>query len=327
MRKTAILTFDYELFLGTKTGTILNSLILPTRLILDSLQKDGAKAIFFVDATCLLFLRKYSPGDLQAISDQIREIVRQGSSVQLHLHPQWEDAVMKDGVIYFESFKNYNLLSYKPEEILDLFRASIDLLENITQQEITCYRAGGNCIEPFSHVKQAFETFNIKYDFSTAPGMVLNSGHIYDYDFRGIPDLMFYSFGNDLRKPEPNGIFYEFPVSTYKNNPFYRLLNLGRSLIGNDTIYGDGVGIQRELTVISRLISRRLGFSRTFLTLDQMDSRLFKHILAHHFRETPLIVILSHTKNFSEHSVLNLSYISGNYRTLNAEDLDSYILN
>lgn len=326
MKQAAILTFDYELFLGKKSGTILNSVIRPTQTILEILQRENAKAIFFVDATWLLFLKKNSGSDLKIVSDQIKDIVRQGSSVELHLHPQWIDAYQKDGTIYFKTFENYSFSAFKPDEILDLFRSSTALLESITRQKIRCYRAGGSCIEPFNQVKRAFDICKIKFDFSSFPGVYLRSGHIYDFDYRDIPDLMFFPFEDSVKKPTPDGNYFEFPTSTYNNNAFYRLLNIGLLKLRNDKIGGDGEGIQRELTLISRLVSKKLGFSRTFLTLDQMDTHLFQHILWHHFRNRRLIVILSHPKTFSGNSALNLTHIARYYNTMNSDDLDPFML-
>jgi len=324
-KKTAILTFDYELFLGRKTGTLINSVVKPATIILNTLRRENAKAIFFVDAVWLLFLKKTAGTNLEIISVQLREIIRQGSSVQLHIHPQWINAAWKDNITYFETFRNYNLQSFSPEEILDLFRKSIDLLEGITMKKICCFRAGGHCIEPFSHVQQAFETFNIRYDFSMAPGIYLKTGHAYDYDFRGAPDLCFYRFQDNLRHPDPDGRFCEFPLSTYDNNPVYRFYNLCSLKLRHDKIPGDGEGIQKELSLISRLVSKKLGFSRTFLTLDQVDPRLFKYILRNCFGEKPLIVINSHPKTFSAYSVSNLSFVTENYNTANSDDLDRLV--
>jgi hypothetical protein len=326
MDKSAILTFDYELFLGRKTGTVHNSVIHPTRRILEILKKENARAIFFVDATWLLFLRKNSGSDLKIVEQQLKDIISQGSSVELHLHPQWVNAVNKDGVIYFESFNHYNFLSFSQEEILDTFEASVDILTSITGQKIRCYRAGGFCIEPFEHVRSAFERLNIKYDFSSVPGVYLKSGHIYDYDFRGVPERPYYSFEDDLREPVPGGKFYEFPASTYYNNPFYRLVNLGLLSLDNHKIYGDGSGIQSELSRLSRLKSKNMGFSKTFLTLDQINTRLLSYILYYHFQKTSLMVILSHPKTFSENSANNLLYIIKYFKTLNTDDIERLII-
>jgi hypothetical protein len=325
MGKKIILTFDYELFLGKNTGTIINSVIKPTEIILDVLRQNNAKAIFFVDATWLLFLKKNSPDDLKTVSEQIKAIIRQGSSVELHLHPQWVKAYKKGESVFFDTDAYYKLHSFSQEEIMDIFKSSIDLLESITRQKITCFRAGGFCIEPFEQLKQAFETFKIKYDFSSVPGVYLKNGNSFDFDFTDAPQLPYYSFQDNVKVPVLKGEFTEVPLSTYNNNPFYRFLNNILLRLNNDKISGNGTGIQYELSLISRLVSKKLGFSKTFLTLDAMHNNVFKYILRNHFRKTPLIVCISHPKIFSGQSLMNLSYLSRFYNTLNSSDLDNLL--
>ncbi len=323
MKKNLIMTFDYELFLGEITGTVNNSVIKPVQLILEVLRQNNAKAIFFVDTTWLLFLKKHFPDDLKTVSKQLREIVRQGSSVELHLHPQWINAYSKGDSVVFGSFENYKLHSFPQDEILHLFRQSIDLLESITWQKITCFRAGGFCIEPFGKLKEAFETFNLKYDFSVAPGVYLRSGNLFDFDFSGAPQLLHYSFKDSVLTPDIQGDFTEIPLSTYNNNPLYRMVNMVLLKLKKDKIMGDGSGIQQELTLFSRLLSKRMGFSRTFLTLDQLSPLVFKHIFRFHFRTTPLMVIISHPKTMSNQALRNLTFVSKTCNTFNASDLET----
>ena len=51
MKKNILLTFDYELFLGSRSGTVDNCLIIPTSKILEVLKRHGAKAVFFIDTS------------------------------------------------------------------------------------------------------------------------------------------------------------------------------------------------------------------------------------------------------------------------------------
>jgi hypothetical protein len=178
------------------------------------------------------------------VAEQLRDIIKTGSSVELHLHPQWIQAYRIGDNIGFKSFENYRLHSLSQEEILDLFRKSIELLESITLQRIRCFRAGGFCIEPFDLIKSAFETFEIKYDFSVAPGILLTRGNDYDFDFSDAPNFPYYPFQNDVKIPEPSGHFVEIPLSTYKSNPIYRLSNKILLMLSKDRIFGDGKGIQ-----------------------------------------------------------------------------------
>ena len=103
-----ILTFDYEVFLGHQTGTIDNCVLKPTRQILEVLKQNNAKAIFFVDATWLLFLKENIPADLRLVEEQLLDIIKTGSTVELHLHPQWINAYIIGDKIEFKSLFLFN---------------------------------------------------------------------------------------------------------------------------------------------------------------------------------------------------------------------------
>jgi len=325
MKKNAIITFDYEVFLGRETGTIENSLFKPTRLILNILIKNNAKAIFFVDATWLLFLKENFTVTFELVSEQLKEIVKSGSSVELHLHPQWLQAHRLGGKIEFKSFENYRLHSLSQDQILALFGKSIELLENITLQKITCFRAGGFCIEPFIQIKNAFETFGIVYDFSVAPGMLLTGGNEYDYDFSHAPCLSYYHFQNNIQIPETGGEYIEIPLSTYHNNPLYRLTNKLLLKLTNDKIHGDGKGIQEVSNFFWKSFSRRLRYSKTFLSIDKTSHAFFKFLIKAHFNQSQFIVIISHPKILSKQALHNLSYITENYNTTNSINLKDFV--
>jgi hypothetical protein len=323
MLKNVILTFDYEVFLGRNTGTIDNCLIKPTNLIIETLKANNAKAIFFVDATWLIFLKKNFPDDFQIVSKQLGFIIESGSSVELHLHPHWKDAYKIKEKIAFKSYGNYKLQSLSEKEIIELFRESIDLLESIIYVKVRCFRAGGFCIAPFHMLKDAFETFGIKYDFSVVPGLYLKEDKIYDFDFSQAPRLSFYNFQYDVTLPDQDGLFTEVPLSTYQNNPLYRLANKVILRLKMDKIFGDGNGIHEKSFYFMRSLIRRISLSKAILTIDNTSNIFFRFLIKFHFSKSPLLVIISHPKTISPQAIENLKYITKNFNTLNSSELGS----
>lgn len=327
MKKDVIITFDYEVFLGEKTGTIENSVIKPTQHILEVLKHNNAKAIFFVDATWLLFLKDNFPADLQIVSKQLLEIIKAGSTIELHLHPQWINAYKTGNRIGFKSYENYKLHSLSQEDILILFGKSIELLESIIMQKVQGFRAGGYCIEPFIKIKSAFETYEIKYDFSVAPGMQSTEDNRYGFDFSDAPDLPFYPFQNDVKIPNPDGSFIEIPLSTYKSNPIYRLLNKVHLILLRDRIMGDGKGLEKNTHNLINLLNRVLNFPIVRITFDCTSNKLFRVLVQNHFKKSNLLVIVSHPKTLSKQGLSNLRYIIQRYNTLNSMDLEKSLFN
>ena len=116
-RKKIILSFDYELFFGYKSGTVRKSLIEPTNLLLDGMDKYGFKGNFFVDWQMLKYLKLQSTertiSDYNLIVSQLKDIVRRGHRIELHIHPHWVNAKYNnDGTWDFSDYSHYSLNSF-----------------------------------------------------------------------------------------------------------------------------------------------------------------------------------------------------------------------
>ena len=98
MKKNLLFTFDYELFLGSRTGTVQDCMIEPTEKLISLFEDFNIKAVFFVDTTCLIRLKENakvydrSAVDLKVIAEQIQRLITKGHYVFPHLHPHWIDA-------------------------------------------------------------------------------------------------------------------------------------------------------------------------------------------------------------------------------------------
>ena len=106
--RTIILSYDYEIFFGDKSGTIEKTLIVPTNFLLNKMDELEIKGNFFIDYLMLKYLRKVDTErtnrDIQLIETQIKDIVRRGHRIELHLHPHWIDAQYNgDGTWNFQA--------------------------------------------------------------------------------------------------------------------------------------------------------------------------------------------------------------------------------
>ncbi len=248
--KDILFTFDYELFLGSRSGSAANCILLPTQKILEIFNKHSiSNAIFFVDTTYLLRLRnnpaKACQDDFKKITEQIALIHRDGHYVFPHLHPHWLDAIYLPEINQWDlsNISKYIFSVITDSEKEKLFQESIDLLNVICgPQKDMGYRAGGWCIQPFSDFKPFFEKHNIKYDFSVMKGFY--SDHAAQkFDFREAPTKSSYPFSDDVISENASGAFTEIPISTLKISYPSRILNriLTRLLyIKGVANYGDG---------------------------------------------------------------------------------------
>jgi hypothetical protein len=168
MRKEILLTFDYELFLGSKSGSAESCMLLPTQRILKVLGEYNAKAIFFVDTTYLWKFKNDADQNskhqktLNEILEQVKRI-SENHYVYLHIHPHWLDA------IYDSNFDNWDLSNVRYFTInnLDantrekLLHECYTLLQQNSLTKVEGYRAGGLFVQPFSTLKSFLESTQI----------------------------------------------------------------------------------------------------------------------------------------------------------------------
>lgn len=236
-KKNILLTFDYELFLGDKSGTVENCLIKPTNLLLEILSKNNAIAIFFIDTTYIYRLEEISKSNTNALNDlnkintQLINIVKLGHYIFHHIHPHWLDAKYLKSINQWslENTDRFTFISINEKEKDNLFKFSNQFLNNIyiqAKSDIKCegFRAGGLFIEPFKSFEPFFEKYDIRYEFSVLPGEKM-IGDILFYDFSNCPSKNFYSFEKSLSIEKMNGKYIEFPISRIKIAGYTKFLN------------------------------------------------------------------------------------------------------
>ena len=222
--KRIILSFDYELFFGMRSGTIQKTIIEPTYLLLDTMEHAGLRGDFFVDYLMLHSLEKnndsISRKDLEALKKQLRDLVRRGHRIELHLHPHWIDALYNgDGTWDFTDFRHYSLSSLNESTINTLFKEGTDYLNSIAKEvdpnyRICAFRAGGWAVQPFDKLENAFADSEIQIDSSTSYGIFKYTKNYY-YDFRNIPKKASYRFTDDVSCEEKDGKYLEIPITSF----------------------------------------------------------------------------------------------------------------
>ena len=233
--KYVILSFDYELFFGDKSGTVKKSLIEPTNKLMDCMEQCGFRGNFFVDWQMLKYLKetktKMTDADYFLIEAQLQDMIRRGHRIELHIHPHWVDAKYNgDGTWDFSDFTHYSLNSFKEEEIIMMFEEGVELLTGIARSvvpdyKIVAFRAGGWAVQPFDTLKKAFEKTGIFIDSSVMRGSYAENEGSY-YDFRNAPFTQrgFYRFEDDVCCKVEKGQFVEVPISNVKIGLLYKII-------------------------------------------------------------------------------------------------------
>ncbi len=235
--KQLLITFDYELFLGNRSGYVDDCMIAPTNSITSLLSRYHAKAIFFVDTTYLLRLKEQAATtpacatDFNKVAEQLRELVGKGHYVFPHLHPHWLDAEYLAGNNQWRlnSTDKYLFRNISEAEKTRVFDGSVLLLKEIIhpkfpEYQINAFRAGGWSIQPFTDFIPYFEKHDFKYEFSVLGGFYQFTDAQY-FDFSAAPGNNIYRFSNDVCKEDKKGPYLQFNISSISIPSFTSWLN------------------------------------------------------------------------------------------------------
>jgi hypothetical protein len=317
--KNILLTFDYELFLGERSGTVENCILKPTVLILESLKKHKLKkAIFFVDTSYLWRLEKINDpkakSDLLSINQQLKEVLLAGHYIFPHIHTHWIDAT------YQSEINQWNLsdqTKYRFHTIsLDLqkylFSYSLNYIKQIQKDAgvdypIDSYRAGGWCIQPFADFKGHFLENNIKNDFSVLKDFSLTNDDSY-YNFESTPSRLIYKFNTNVEMQDLNGIFKEYSITSIqiseKRASINRLFNKFIIRMGYRN-YGDGRSAKRVDQAIIDETSENAYQTKRKIEMTSIElmtivkKRNYKRLIEHN----SYIHFISHPKMISKHNL------------------------
>jgi hypothetical protein len=291
--KKLLLTFDYEPFLGARTGTAAKCMLEPTEAVLQIMNKYNAKGVFFVDVLYMLNLKKHSElfKDTNAIGAQLNKLHTEGHYVFPHIHPHWLDAEYnkETGQFALNNLSRYSLAKLQTAEAAKLFTDALDYLKEIgISYGDWGYRAGGWCIQPFSRYKDVFEKEHMAYDMSVLPGYK-NLHPDQTFDFSRVKNRKPYRFTDVVETEVANGKFVELPVSTIEIGGLAKTKdNLLRKYLWRtgDKGWGDGAGAQtaalkvnlynNEMISIELLTSAKLNSYKRYI-----DREDYMHWISH----------------------------------------------
>jgi hypothetical protein len=242
------LTLDYELFFGDNPGTVEKCMIEPTNMLLEICQKHQIGMTFFVDAGHLSRIHElkntfpHLQEEESKISQQLRQLLDSGCDIQLHVHPHWEFTTIQNGIWNMSVSNHYKLSDFTKEEAATILRKYKSVLEKTIGRKVHSFRAGGWCIQPFTHIASCMKELELIYDTSVFPGGKMVTGD-YNFDFTKAPkNLGRWSFSTDECIPDETGYFTEIPISTHRYSPFFywELFAWGRIAPKKHKFIGDG---------------------------------------------------------------------------------------
>ncbi len=300
-RRNVIFSFDYELYLGAKSGSTDNCVLKPVSELIRILGRYKVRAVFFIDTTWLIKLKEISSRSKKAETDfynvvsQIRELVKAGHYLFPHLHPHWLNACYLEDVNQWRltDYSKYHFHSLNMEEREFLFSSSVAILNEIIvpiqpDYRPTGYRAGGWSIEPFSDFEPFFRKYGIINDFSK------------------IENCTPYPFSGNLMK-DNRGEFAEFPISKVKLpiiNEYLNRLLLKYLWIMNDRGTGDGKGAPEGKYQSNKLQgNNETNMQQGEMAAIELLTRAKLHAYLKYLKSNPYMQFIAHPKMLSRHNL------------------------
>jgi peptidoglycan/xylan/chitin deacetylase (PgdA/CDA1 family) len=295
------ITFDYELFFGSKSGTAHKCLLEPTNRLIQLAETLNVQFTFFVDAGYLYQLQQHNydaacKETYTLVSAQLKNLLAKGHEIGLHIHPHWEDSYFKNGHWHINT-KRYKLSDFTKTEVHSIFERYHKSLIEACGKPCQSYRAGGWCIQPFSNIQEALVAQHIFTDSS----VYKNGYHQFTaqaYDFRNAPNKTQWTFENDECIEVENGRFTELAITPHSLSPlFYWQLYLRMKI--NPAYYvpiGDGSWLKDKRKIYKQFYSSTQHFASCDGYFASQLTTIYKKLKA----ETKnTMVILGHPKSLA----------------------------
>jgi hypothetical protein len=303
-----LLTFDYEIFFGTPTGSARRALIEPTRALARIAKRRGARCVFFVDAGYLLRLRAEMRrahalrDEHDAVCRQVEALARDGHEVQLHIHPHWEDSWWTDDGWKLDA-RRYALHAFDAAGIRDIVHRYSTVLREVAGPECAfAYRAGGWVIQPFARLRDALREAGVTID-STVFRDGRSTSPIQPFDFRGAPAKSRWRFGADPLVEDPHGEFLEVPIASRRVAPgfFWRLALAKKAGGARHRPFADGRALPMDAAGLARKL---LWPSTSVVSIDGYKASLLEPAAREHARAGyEDFVVIGHPKAITPFSL------------------------
>jgi hypothetical protein len=222
-----LVTFDYEISLGKNFMPLDKVLFEPTAQVLEVCERDNIPSTFFPDVCSVWAHRNAGLNDyVEKFEAQMRDALRAGHDVQLHLHPHWLDSTYKNGDWEISTDKMYlSELGYGAADgsARALIQRGVNYLNELllpVNPDYRClaFRAAGLALQPGEKelIRQLLDC-SIKLDVSIVKGLKMTIDTISN-DYSRVP-----AQANWLMSPESgieaaasNGLL-EIPVASFQS--------------------------------------------------------------------------------------------------------------
>lgn len=286
---------DYELFFYKNHLNSKKILVEPTDKLLEICNKYSAPVTLFVDTLAIFRHLDFGLHDfVNMLEGQIKNAMRTGHDIQLHIHPHWINSIYASGKWEFD-YKYYRIHDFesgsyaKDSVYTDLIKSSKLYLENLLKEEsdsykCIAYRAGGYCIQPEKLIFEKLIENGVKIDSSIFKNGYSSKRSAHYYDFRNTPSKANWYIdpekGLQFESKRSDKSIFEVPIGSYlsvfENIRYFSKVILKKIFNRENKSRGEGMP-NKNSNIIDKL--KRVIKTPMFLSFDYCDASLTYRVL------------------------------------------------
>lgn len=218
-----IFTPDYEIH-GNGVGSPMKLMVEPTYRNLDLFENYGAKLTIMADVAEILKFKEYFETQgkddyhYNDIIKQLKYAVTSSHDVQLHLHPTYFNAQLKNGV-WEQDPRSYILKEETYDSLLMMIKQTKDFLTQTlidVKKDYNCmaFRAGGWQMQPSTNIVRALIDNGIRIDTTVFKNGNRRGTNSFDYSSAHHSLLPWPVDENEICQMNQEGRLIEIPIYT-----------------------------------------------------------------------------------------------------------------
>lgn len=325
MKKYNLLyTLDYEIH-GNGDGNPMDLMVEPTYRLMNLLERYGQKLTIMADVAEILRFKRYHAETghddyhVAEIEEQLRDAIRRGHEVQLHIHSSYFRAV-HNGHSFDQCIEEYNMAALPIERIDEMVSECVTYLESLLRPvkkdyKVWLFRAANWSMMPTENLYKMLVKHSITHDTSVFKGGVQGGNVCYDYR-EAYDNLFAYpASAKNINEKDESGELIELPIYT-EMRPFWdfisivRIFRMIRAKFHKHKKNQESIAVSRELKANADKNSNRKLSIKSFFRLsplkmdfNQVNARGLKRMMRNVMRRSADmahvdVILIGHSKTF-----------------------------
>lgn len=315
-------TLDYEIH-GNGDGNPMELMVEPTYRLMTLLEKYNQRVTIMADVAEILCFKRYAAETgrddyhVAEIEEQLRNAIRRGHDVQLHVHSSYFKAQYKNGA-FDQCIEEYNMAALPIERIDEMLGQCVTYLEDLLRPikedyKVWLFRAANWSMMPTENLYRVLVKHGITHDTSVYKGGCQGGNVCYDY--RAAYDNLFAYPASmlNINERDEKGQLIELPIYT-EMRPFWDFvtpMRVFRMIRAKFHKHKHSAANEARATAISSGDNRKLSLKSFFrlsplkMDFNQVNSRGLKRMMKNvmHRSEDALkdsvdVILIGHSKTF-----------------------------